>query len=84
MPYISPDNPPLFLLHGTAETTVDIRQSERYVANARQRGAPVRYNIAVEGASHAFHMEPLDGLGDSDLKPEVSGFFDEFLKADGE
>ena len=82
MPYISPDNPPVFLLHGTGDTTVDIRQSERYFEKAKQWGAPVRYR-AVEGAPHAFHLEPLNGLGDSDLKPEVIGFFDEYLKVGG-
>lgn len=64
--HIHPDNPPVFLLHGTADTIVDIRQSELYVAKARECGAPVCFR-SVEGAPHAFHLEPLDGRGDSDL-----------------
>jgi acetyl esterase/lipase len=78
--HIHPDNPPVFLVHGTADDTVDIRQLERYYAKAREWGAPVQFR-AVEGAPHAFHLEPLDGLGDSDLKPEVFAFFEEHLGA---
>ena len=37
-----------------------------YVEKARECGAPVRFR-RVEGAPHAFHLEPLDGRGDSDL-----------------
>ena len=64
--HIHAGNPPVFLLHGTADTTVDIRQSELYVAKAQACGARVRFRKVV-GAPHAFHLEPLDGRGDSDL-----------------
>eukprot|EP01044_Picomonas_judraskeda_P000329 COSAG03_NODE_14_length_22296_cov_10.813128_19_plen_391_part_00 len=64
--HIHAGNPPVFLLHGSADTTVDIRQSELYVAKAQACGAPVRFRKVV-GAPHAFHLEPLDGRGDSDL-----------------
>lgn len=66
MTHIHSDNPPVFLIHGTVDTVVDIRQSQRYVAKARQCGAPVSFR-KVEGAAHAFHLEPLDGRGPSDL-----------------
>ena len=35
---------------------------------------------AVEGAGHAFHLEPLPG---TDLRPEVLAFFDEHLQPGG-
>lgn len=50
-------DPPVLVLHGTADTTVDLAQSESIVAALR--GAKVSHEfIVVSGAPHTFDLHP--------------------------
>lgn len=52
-----PQDPPVLILHGTADTTVDIAQSKDMVA-ALKKGSVSYEFIIVEGAPHTFDLHP--------------------------
>jgi acetyl esterase/lipase len=72
-------DPPLLILHGTADKTVDLEQS-RLMAEACAKAGVEHELIIVEGAPHTFHMQPKQ----RDLRPVIIGFFDRYLKPSGE
>ncbi|MFA6543212.1 MAG: alpha/beta hydrolase [Limisphaerales bacterium] len=73
--YADRDDPPLLILHGTADKTVDLKQSVDFAAALKRVGA--RHELViVEGAPHTFHLQPKQ----RDLRPVVLGFFDRHLK----
>jgi acetyl esterase/lipase len=74
--YARADSPPLLILHGTADKTVDVSQSEKFAAALKAVGAPYEMEI-IPDAPHSFSLE----LKDRDLRPVVLGFFDKYLKA---
>lgn len=74
--HASAGDPPMLLLHGTADATVPVRQSELLAAALKQAGVPHEL-VIVPGAPHSFHLEPRQ----KDLRPIVIGFFDRHLKA---
>ena len=47
----------MLILHGTADTTVDIAQSDDMAKALRAAKTPFEY-IAVEGAPHTFDLHP--------------------------
>ena len=74
--YVDKLDPPILILHGTADKTVDIEQSKLFAAKLKEAGA--RHELViVEGAPHTFHLQPKQ----RDLRPVVLGFFDQHLKA---
>lgn len=74
--YVDQHDPPILILHGTADKTVDVAQSKRFAAKLKEAGA--RHELViVEGAPHTFHLQPKQ----QDLRPVVLGFFDRHLKA---
>ncbi|NBV24273.1 MAG: alpha/beta hydrolase [Proteobacteria bacterium] len=74
--YVDKNDPPILIMHGTADKTVDIAQSKQFAAKLKEAGA--RHELViVEGAPHTFHLQPKQG----DLRPKVLGFFDQYLKA---
>ncbi|MEN9573036.1 MAG: hypothetical protein RL514_891 [Verrucomicrobiota bacterium] len=73
--YVDKQDPPILILHGTADKTVDIAQSKLFAAKLREAGAPHEL-VIVEGAPHTFHLQPKQ----RDLRPVVLGFFDKHLK----
>ena len=73
--YVSPDDPPTLILHGTADTTVPVSQSEILAKTLRKAKIDVEL-VIVEGAPHSFHLQPAQ----RDLRPLVIGFFDKHLK----
>jgi acetyl esterase/lipase len=74
--YVDRDDPPLLILHGTADNTVPVDQSRLFAAKLRETGA--RHELViVEGAPHTFHLQPKQ----RDLRPLVLGFFDQHLKS---
>ncbi len=73
--YAHKDSPPMLILHGTADTTVALKQSE-LMAEALQKAGAEHELVIVEGAPHSFHLEPKQ----KDLRPLVIGFFDKHLK----
>ena len=74
--YVRQDSPPILILHGTADTTVDIGQSKRFDEVLTKAGARHEF-IMVPGAQHTFDLQPKQ----RDLRPVVIGFFDKYLKA---
>jgi len=73
--YADKNDPPILILHGTADTTVALKQSEIFTAALKQAGAEHEL-VIVEGAPHTFHLQPKQ----RDLRPLVLGFFDKHLK----
>ncbi|MGV2495286.1 alpha/beta fold hydrolase [Pelagerythrobacter aerophilus] len=51
--YVSKETPPMLLIHGTADTTIPIRQSEEMAARMRAEGASVDL-VALPEAEHGF------------------------------
>ncbi len=74
--YVDKNDPPILIMHGTADKTVDIAQSKLFATKLKEAGA--RHELViVEGAPHTFHLQPKQ----ADLRPKVLGFFDQNLKA---
>jgi len=73
--HVSKDNPPVLLLHGTADKLVPVTQSEQLAEALKKAGVEHRL-IIVEGAPHSFDLQPKQ----RDLRPLVIGFFDKHLK----
>ena len=68
-------DPPILIMHGTADKTVDVEQSKMFAEALKKVGA--RHELViVEGAPHTFHLQPKQ----QDLRPVVLGFFDKYLK----
>ena len=74
--YADKTDPPVLILHGTADKTVDMKQSELFAAALKKAGVEHEL-VVVEGAPHSFHLEPKQ----RDLRPLVLGFFDKHLKS---
>ena len=63
-------------MHGTADTTVPVSQSELLAAALTKAGVENQLEI-IEGAPHTFHLQPKQ----KDLRPIVLAFFDKHLKS---
>ena len=74
--YLSPQSPPMLLVHGTADVTVPLSQSETYLKVAKEKGAPCALEV-IPDAPHTFDLQPKQ----RDLRPLVTAFFDQHLKA---
>ncbi len=48
---VSPDMPPVFMAHGTADTLVDCRRSDEFYEKLREKDIPVEY-LVVQNAPH--------------------------------
>ena len=66
---------PLLLVHGDADTVVDVKQSETFAAALKKAGAP-HERVILPGAPHSFDLQPPQ----RDLRPLVLGFLDRHLK----
>ena len=73
--YADKNDPPILILHGTADKTVDVQQSKDFAAVLAKAGTPHEL-VIVEDAPHSFHLQPKQ----QDLRPLVLGFFDKYLK----
>ena len=73
--YVTPDDPPSLILHGTDDTTVDVKQSQLLSNACRKAGIDYQLEI-IAGAKHSFHLEPKQ----RDLRPLVISFLDRHLK----
>jgi len=69
------NDPPLLILHGTADKTVPLDQSEKLAAALKAAGTRHEL-VVVEGAPHTFHLQPKQ----RDLRSLVIGFFDQHLR----
>ncbi|MBI1346463.1 prolyl oligopeptidase family serine peptidase [bacterium] len=73
--HIDAQDPPFLILHGTADTTVPVEQSENLAAALKEAGVEHEL-VIVEGAPHTFHLQPKQ----QDLRPLVLDFLDRHLK----
>lgn len=73
--YVDADDPPVLIMHGTADTTVDVRDSEVMFA-ALNKVSPKHKLVIVPGAPHSFHLQPKQ----QDLRPIAIEFLDKYLK----
>jgi len=73
---VSADDPPLLVVHGTADRTTPLKQSAQLHEAALAAGVPSEL-IVIEGAAHAFDLQPQQ----RDLRPVVIEFFDRHLKS---
>ncbi len=74
--HVDKNDPPILILHGTADKTVSVDDSKALDAALTKAGVEHQL-VIVEGAPHSFHLEPKQ----QDLRPLVLGFFDKHLKA---
>ena len=73
--YLDAKDPPMLLVHGTADVTVPLSQSETYLKIAKEKGAPCVLEV-IPDAPHTFDLQPKQ----RDLRPLVTAFFDQHLK----
>lgn len=73
--YARADGPPILILHGTRDTTVDVSQSEGFAEALKKAVAPHEL-VIIPDAPHTFDLQPKQ----RDLRPVVIGFFDRNLK----
>ncbi len=74
--YARAGGPPILIIHGTADKTVDVSQSKGFAEVLKKAGAPHELIIIPE-APHTFDLQPKQ----RDLRPVVLGFFDRYLKS---
>ncbi|MBN2562099.1 MAG: alpha/beta hydrolase [Phycisphaerae bacterium] len=80
--HVTKDDPPVLILHGTMDTTVDYEQSIEFDKKLAEIGVGHELRL-IPGIGHTFHLQawgkrPLP----YDLRPVVIGFFDKHLKRD--
>ncbi len=73
--YLDKNDPPFLILHGTADTTVDLSQSVDFDKVLTEVGIEHHLEV-IPGAPHTFHLQPKQ----KDLRPLVLAFFDKHLK----
>lgn len=73
--HLDKGDPPILIIHGSADKTVDVEQSRVFAAELEKAGVEHRL-VIVEGAPHTFHLQPKE----MDLRSVVIGFFDMHLK----
>jgi acetyl esterase/lipase len=69
---VSSDDPPIFIIHGDADMTVPLQQSQTFLAKLKEAGVPNNF-IIKKGGRH----------NPDDMKPELNQFvdwFDKYLK----
>jgi acetyl esterase/lipase len=72
--YVTKDDPPFLLIHGTADTLVPIEQSELMERKLKEIGVPVEL-MRVQGSGHVFKGKDLE-----DVSNATFAFFDKHLK----
>jgi len=77
--YVTPDSPPVLILHGRADTTVDYEQSTELARSLKKKSVPHEL-VLLEGVGHTFDLQtwnrkPLP----RDLRPVVLGFLRQHL-----
>ena len=65
---------PMLIIHGTADETVALSQSETLTAALKKAGADVEL-VVIPDAPHSFDLQPPQ----RDLRPLVFAFFDKHL-----
>jgi acetyl esterase/lipase len=73
--YVRSNSPPVLICHGTADTTVNPKQSELFDEALTRAGVEHHLEI-IPGAVHSFDLQPPQ----RDLRPLVLEFLDKHLK----
>ena len=73
--YVSADDPPALILHGTKDALVPVEQSQLLLDQLDAAGVASGLLI-IEGAPHSFHLQPKQ----RDMRATVIEFFDKHLK----
>lgn len=73
--HLDKNDPPILIIHGTEDKTVELEQSRVFAAALETAGIEHQL-IVVEGGPHSFHLQPRQ----MDLRAAVLGFFDKHLK----
>lgn len=73
--YADKSDPPMLIIHGTADTVVDHSQSVTLAAKLKAAGVEHEF-ISIPDAPHSFDLQP----SQRDLRPAVLGFLDKHLK----
>jgi acetyl esterase/lipase len=55
--YLSENSPPILIVHGTEDKTVNIGLSDEFVGILTAKGLPFQY-VKVDGAGHSFGLHP--------------------------
>ena len=76
MTYVDKSDPPILILQGDADKTVDVTDSQLLDAALTKAGVEHQL-VIIPGAGHSFDLQPKQ----RDLRPMVLGFFDRYLKA---
>jgi len=69
--YVSPDDPPFLLVHGTADSTVPFQQAEMFYAALQKAGVDVTL-VKLLGGGHA--------IGGDEVLQRVKAFFEKHLR----
>lgn len=72
--FISPDDPPFFIVHGTADQAVPVSQALELSSALAQAGVPHR-TVILNGITHGFEFN----IGAVSLLPDVLSFLDQAL-----
>jgi acetyl esterase/lipase len=72
--YFSPETPPLFITHGTADTIIPVERSRLLARHLEKMGLDYWY-VEIAGAPHTFHLQPEQ----MDLRPVVLAFLAKHL-----
>ncbi|MBC8355903.1 MAG: alpha/beta hydrolase [Planctomycetes bacterium] len=75
--YITSDDPPALILHGTKDALVPTEQSQILYDSLSKTKVDATLHI-IEGVPHSFHLQPKQ----EDLRATVIAFFDRHLRGD--
>jgi acetyl esterase/lipase len=70
--FVSPDDPPVFIIHGDADSVVPLQQSQTIVTRLIETGEPNRFVIKKGGKHNSDQMNP--------EWEEFADWFDKYLK----
>ena len=73
--WITSDDPPALILHGTKDALVPVSQSKTLHERLSKAGISTQL-LVIDGAPHSFHLQPRQ----QDLRPVVIQFFNRHLK----
>lgn len=77
--HIRADSPPVLILHGRADTTVDFEQSVELARTLAERRVPHEL-LLLDGVGHTFDLQSWNGKPlPRDLRPVVLAFLEKYL-----
>ncbi len=78
--HVTPDDPPMLIVHGEQDTTVPLIQSQRFYEQLKAAGVPVQL-VLVKNATHGLVPaggEPTPTL--DEVNKQIADFFDIYLR----